>query len=167
MAHHLHRNVQLSNARTNLLKSAGRYIWLLPVSPSTSILTLGDHKVNLGPFVAAIFAKPHLTLKSKGQYVLAYVDKCTIADLAEKWSTVTSKALTCVQITMEDYERLWPKWGTEVRLNLKVFELCPGEQSWQIEGQEWIGKEELGIGEGELVGIKESLRVIDWEGIGV
>ena len=128
---------------------------------------LGDHRVNLGPFVAAIFAKPHLTLKRGGQYVLAYVEKYTLAALAEKWSAVTSKALTCVQITLEDYERLWPKFATEVGLNLKVFELCPGEKSWEIEGQEWIGKDELGIGEGELSGVEESLRAIDWDGPGV
>ena len=59
-----------------------------------------------------------------------------------------------MQITLEDYDRLWPMWGLEVGKDVECWNEF-GDASWGSE--KWIGGKELGLGEGELVGFKEGL----------
>ena len=131
-------------------------MWLQPVHQDTPLAFLGDHTVNTGLFVRAIFSKPELTLN--GKYVLASVETLSMKAIVEKWSAVTGKESVYVPITLDDYENLWPKFGTEVGLALKLFELC-GDQSWS--SQPYIDAEKLGI-ENDLVGFDESLKAMDW-----
>lgn len=83
-----------------------------------------------------------------------------MGEMLEKWSEVTGKPVEYVQISLEAYDALWPKWGRELGLNLKMWsEYSP---SWGPD--DFIGKEELGIGE-RLIGVEQALRETDWSGL--
>lgn len=141
----------------NHLRSAGKYVWLQPCSPETPITTIGDHKANAGIFVGAIFANPGLTLG--GKYVLGSIETLTMKEFLKRWSAVTGKEAVYVQTSLAEYEALWPKWGTEVGLNLMLYELC-GHQSWSSKG--WLDADALGIDKNDLTGLEQSLKSIDW-----
>ncbi|TVY14617.1 NmrA-like family domain-containing protein 1 [Lachnellula arida] len=135
----------------NLLQSAGKYAWLQPVPASTLVSTIGDHTINVGHFVHAIIKQPKLTLH--GKYVFATTEITTMGKLLEHWSEVTGKETEYLQITLEEYNRLWPMWGLEVGSDLKCWDKF-GAESWASE--KCIGREELGLGQ-ELVGFRDAL----------
>ncbi|KAF4633875.1 hypothetical protein G7Y89_g4244 [Cudoniella acicularis] len=136
----------------NLLKSSGKYIWLQPAPPSTPVFTIGDHTINIGHFVYAIIQQPNLTLL--GKYVFATTETTTMGKLLDHWSEITGKETEYVQISLEDYDRLWPMWGMEVGRDLRYWDEF-GAESWGSE--KWIGKEELGLALEELVGFHDAL----------
>jgi len=73
--------------------------------------------------------------------------------LLEYWSEITGKETEYLQISLEEYDRLWPIWGLEVGKDLSCWADF-GEESWGSE--KWIGREELGLGK-ELVGFRDAL----------
>lgn len=135
----------------NKLESAGKYVWLQPVSPDTKVVTIGDHTTNTGVFVAAILSQPLLT--KGGQYVLASVGTMSMGEMLKKWSDLTGSPSVYVKVTLEEYDKLWPMWGREVGLNLQFSESA-GDDSWPLGAS--IGSQELGITEG-LIDVEDSL----------
>jgi len=113
--------------------------------------TIGDHTTNIGHFALAIIQHPDLTLN--GQYVFATTEITTLGKLLEYWSEITGKETEYVQISLEEYNRLWPMWALEVGQDLMAWSGL-GADAWGSE--KWIGKEELGLGD-ELVGFREAL----------
>jgi len=71
----------------------------------------------------------------------------------ETWGEITGNKTQYLQISLEEFDQLWPMWGMEVGGDLKCWEEF-GAESWGSE--KWIGKEELGLGQ-ELVGFREAL----------
>jgi NmrA-like family len=140
-------------------KSSGKYVWLQPTAATTPILTLGDQTANVGPFALAIARQPNLTLPAK--YVLASTELLTAGDLLTIWADVTGKKAEYVEISLEDFDRLWPQWGQEMGIMLKFWEEA-GDKSWSVEGEKLLTKEDLGIDATKLVGIKEALASFDW-----
>jgi len=138
-------------------KTAGKYVWLQPSSPSTPILGLGDQNINVGPFALAIVKKTELTLP--GKFVLGSVESLTTGDLLKSWSEVTGNEAGYVQVTLEEFDRLWPMWGLEMGEMLKYWEEF-GNKSWS--GEKLITKEDLGI-EFPFVTIKQAFGTFDWE----
>jgi hypothetical protein len=124
---------------------------LQPVPPSTPLFVVGDHNINVGHFVHAIIQQPALTLP--GKYVFATTEATTMGKFLDHWSEITGKETEYLQVTLEEYDRLWPKWGMEVGNDLKCLEEF-GADTWTSE--KWIGKDELGLGQ-ELVGLHEAL----------
>ncbi|PVH78512.1 NmrA-like family protein-like protein [Cadophora sp. DSE1049] len=143
--------------KPNFLQTAGKYVWLQPSSPSTPILGLGDQNINVGPFALAIVQKPELTLP--GKFVLGSVESLTTGDLLKSWSEVTGKDSEYVQVTLEEFDSLWPKWGLEMGEMLKYWEEF-GDKSWS--GEELVTKEDLGI-EFPFVTIKQAFGTFDWD----
>lgn len=143
--------------KPNFLKTAGKYVWLQPSSHSTPILGLGDQNINVGPFALAIVKKPELTLP--GKFVLGSVESLTTGDLLKSWSEVTGNEAEYVQVTLEEFDRLWPMWGLEMGEMLKYWEEF-GNKSWS--GEKLITKEDLGI-EFPFVTIKQAFGTFDWE----
>jgi len=142
--------------KPNFLKSSGKYVWLQPTPPTTEVIAIGDPNKNVGPFVVAIVKKPELTLP--GKFVLATADKLTKGEILEAWGEVTGKPTEYVEITLADFDRLFPKWGQEMGWMLKFWEEFGG-LSWS--GEETITKEDLGI-TAHLGGVKEALGTFDW-----
>ena len=138
-------------------KTAGKYVWLQPSSPSTPILGLGNQNINVGPFALAIVKKPELTLP--GKFVLGSVESLTTGDLLKSWSEVTGNDAEYVQVTLKEFDRLWPVWGLEMGEMLKYWEEF-GDKSWS--GEELVTKEDLGI-EFPFITIKQAFGTFDWE----
>jgi hypothetical protein len=142
--------------KPNFLKTAGKYVWFQPTPPTTEIVAIGDQNANVGPFALAIAKKPELTLP--GRFVLATTDTLTTGDLLTTWGDVTGKKTEYVEISLEDFDRLWPMWGHEMGFMLKFWEEFQGK-CWT--GEEVITKEDLGM-TAPLVDIKKALGTFDW-----
>lgn len=123
-----------------------------PVPASTEVVVAGDQATNVGVFVHAIIRQPELTLN--GKYVFVATETITMGKLFEYWSEATGKEVEYVEISLEDFDRLWPKWGREVGLDLK----CSNEFKVWI-GENHIGKEELGLGD-ELIGFRDAVATM-------
>lgn len=134
-------------------------MWLLPCPPTTPVTTSGSVTANVGKFVAAILAQPHLTLPAK--YVIASTETTTTGQMLEIWSAVTGNESQYVQISLEDYEALWPVWGLEVGGKYQFWNET--RKGWTKECVTAITGEELGV-EG-LVGLEEALREFHQKGL--
>lgn len=85
--------------------------------------------------------------------MFATTETITLGEVLNQWGEITGNPTEYFQISLEEYNRLWPMWGMEVGLDLKCWEEF-GAQSWGHD--KWIGKEELGLGK-ELVGFHAAL----------
>lgn len=128
----------------------------MPVSPSTPIASMGDTKENAGHYALAILKQPSLTLPSK--YVLAATETITAGDMLSLWSEVTGKPALYLQTSLEDYDRLWPKWGKEVGLMFQFWEMAK-EKTWVMNGL--LTSDDLGMKD-RLVGMEVVFRGLDW-----
>ncbi|KAN0115552.1 NmrA-like family protein-like protein [Hyaloscypha variabilis] len=143
----------------NLIKSSGKYVWLQPAPADTPILSVGDQKKNVGPIILAVANKPELTLN--GKFVLATVDESTAAEFLSTWGRVTGKQTEYSQISLEEYNRLWPMWGQEMGIMMEFW----GEykdKSWS--GEDFIRKEDLGV-VGKLVTTEEAVASFDYSSV--
>ncbi|KAG4421207.1 hypothetical protein IFR04_005618 [Cadophora malorum] len=141
-----------------LFKTSGKYIQLGPVSPNTIVSTIGDVGTNVGIFTNAILAQPALT---KRKYVLATVEDITVGGLVKAWGEATGKDTLYVKIaSVEEYDKIWPVWGTEIGLMMKFWESA-GEKCWS--GEDMLGKEDLGLNENIFVLSKETFGKMNWD----
>ncbi|KAH6715759.1 NmrA-like family protein-like protein [Leptodontidium sp. MPI-SDFR-AT-0119] len=115
-------------------KTSGKYVWLRPSSPETPILGLRPKHP---------MSESELTLA--GKFVLSSVETLTTGDLLKSWSEVTGKEAEYVQITLKEFDRLWPKWGLEMGETLDL-----------------VTKEDLGL-DFPFVTIKQAFGTFDWE----
>jgi hypothetical protein len=145
--------------KPSFLKTAGKHIWLQPCSPSTPITCIGDQTRNIGPFVLSIVSQPKLTLP--GKFVFAYTETMTEKEMLEKWTKVTGKEAIHVQVSLEDYDTLFPGWGKEMGMMMCLWDEA-GEKSWSGEDGLLTGKD-LGVDMGKLVGVEKTWEGIDWD----
>lgn len=94
-----------------------------------------------------------------GKYVFTNVETLTFEEILKKWSKVTGKPSEIVQISVETYNTLWPKWGLEFGINLVLLERFP-DTFWGPHAV--VGKEELEIDESLLIGTEQCFREMDW-----
>ena len=141
----------------NLLKTSGKYVWLLPTPASTAITILGDPTTNVGPFVSAILRRPELTLPAK--FVYAPTEQMTHGEILDAWSRATGKETEYVEVSIDIFDRLWPMWGKEMGTMLKMWEDLK-ENSWG--GEALITKEDLGITQ-PLTGIEAWFKSAKWD----
>lgn len=137
-------------------KSSGKYVLLQPTPPSTQILEVGDQTANVGPFALAIAKKPELTLH--GKFVIASTGATTTGGILKTWGEVTGNETEYVEISLEQFDRLYPLWGQEMGIMLKFWEEV-AEKSWS--GEEFLTGNDLGVA-GPFVGLKEALGTFDW-----
>jgi len=143
----------------NLVKSSGKYVWFQPAPASTPIVSIGDHTKNVGPFVLRIAKKPELTLP--GKFVLATVDTLSAGDVLKTWGRQQGKETEYIEVSVADYNRLWPNWGQEIGVMMDFWGEY-GDKSWT--GEELITKEDLGLTE-KLVTTEEALASYDWSSV--
>ena len=93
-----------------------------------------------------------------GKFVLATTESLTTGELLSAWEKATGKRAQYVEITLGDFNRLWPMWGHEMGLMLKFWEEYK-DRSWT--GEEFVTKEDMGI-TAPLIGIEEALTTFDW-----
>jgi len=140
----------------NFVKTSGKYVWLQPTPASTGVAILGDPTTNVGPFVSGILRRPDLTLP--GKFVLAKAEDMTQGEILDAWSRATGKPSEYVEISVEAYDRLWPAWGKEMGIMLKMWEDLK-ENSWG--GEEVVTKEDLEITQ-PLTGMEAWVKSADW-----
>jgi hypothetical protein len=78
-------------------------------------------------------------------------------DYLQAWIDVTGRRATYLQVSQPDYEAVWGKeFGEEMALGLNLSE---AESDWTAAHKaDVITAEDLGIKEGELVGLRETLE---------
>ena len=135
--------------------SNGSHIWPQPAAPSTNIFYAGDASHNTGIFVSAILAHPEVSTPAK--YAFVFTEQGPYMDYLQAWIDVTGRRATYVQVSQPDYEEIWGKeFGEEMGLGLRVSE---ADSDWTAAHKtDLVTAEELGIREGELVGLRETLE---------
>jgi hypothetical protein len=138
--------------------AVGKHLVLLPVPETTPFSLTGDQNVNIGVFVHGVLA--HRTMCS-GKYVFVNHETITLAEYYARWGKLVGKQIQHVQIGMEDFCKLIPGYGLEMGVMLQFWSAY-GERAFS--GEEMVGAKELGI-EGELVGLEDAWRSLDWGSI--
>lgn len=139
------------------LKSIGTYVFIQPVAPSTLISAAGDISVNVGIFARAILSNPSKT--RGGKYVFCNLQTYKSDDYLQLWAKVTGKQRAhYLQVSFEDYQKLFPAWGAEMGIMMLFWEYA-GEKSWS--GEELITGSDLGV-HGELMTMEKSFMASDW-----
>ncbi|POR34991.1 NmrA-like family domain-containing protein 1 [Tolypocladium paradoxum] len=145
----------------NLLKTSGSYIQLSPASPTTPILSIGSPLGNIGAFALAILKQPHKTLP--GKFVCAYVEETTTGDMLQDWAEATGRRAVYVQTSLDDFSNVWPVWGLEMGVMMKMWDELK-ERSWS--GEEGIlTRDDLGLSAAKFVGFKEAQAEMDWDAL--
>ena len=141
--------------RTPQPGSQGSHIWLQPTAPSTNIFYAGDTETNTGVFVSAILAHPGVSTPAKVAFV--FTEQGPYKEYLQAWIEVTGRRATYLQVSQQDYEGVWGKeFGEEMALGLNISEV---ESDWRAAHKaDVVTAEELGIGRGELVGLRETLE---------
>ena len=149
----------------NLVKSSGKYVWTLPLPADTPLSHIGDHSTNVGVFARAILAAGE---KARGgKYVLASVRDDTFDESLQVWAKESGKTdqVAFVQISFEDYEVLWPKWGTEMGIMLKWWGEAK-DQSWTVpSGEPLLKAADLGLSEKDFVLPGAAWKGMDWSSV--
>ncbi|CAI7628819.1 unnamed protein product [Penicillium viridicatum] len=122
---------------------------------SRSQTTLGDPKVNTGIYALAIFNQPQLTI---GRIVLAQSETTTTRGIINLWSQILGKPADYVQVSLDHYDNLWPKWGREIGRMLQFWETAR-KKSWTAD-EPVLTKEDLSIS--SLIGMKEIFSALEW-----
>jgi len=100
-------------------------------------------------------------LTLNGKYVLATVDESTAEEFLSTWGRLTGKQTEYIQISLKEYNRLWPMWGQEMGVMMEFW----GEykdKSWS--GEDLIRKEDLGV-VGKLVTTEEAVASFDYTSV--
>jgi hypothetical protein len=140
---------------TRLKKSSGKYVWLQPTPASTPVTMLGDADANIGLIASAILKRPDLTLP--GKFVLAVAEEMTHGEVLATWGRATGKETEYVEITLDQFDSLWPMWGKEMGMMMQMWGDL-GDNSWS--GEEILTKEDLGIT--QLTSTEAWFKTADW-----
>jgi hypothetical protein len=149
----------------NFVKSSGKYVWFMPLPADTPLIHIGDHTANVGVFAKAILAKGEEA--RGGKYVLASVQENTFGEALADWAKHLGKTdqTAVVQIGFEDYEALWPKWGTAMGVMLKWWGVAK-DQSWTVPtGEPLLKAADLGLSQKDFVLLGKAWQAMDWSSI--
>lgn len=126
------------------------HIWILPCRPDTTVyMTEVEH--NVGAFVSAIFAQPHVSLPAKT--CMLAPDYVSHEQALSMWvAAKKGRRARYVQCSPEEWEGLWGEAGKELWRQFRLNEVVP---DWGV--GEVVRAKELGI-EGSLVGLREALE---------
>lgn len=142
------------------LKSIGTYAYIQPVAPSTPLSVAGDISVNVGVVVKAIVSNPSKTLG--GKYVLLEVQIISNGEYLQLWGKVTGRKVHYLQVSLEEYNKLFPKLGAEVVVSMQYFEYAT--KAWSGD-KEPLTAADLGVQPGELATLEKAFETIDWSAI--
>ena len=143
----------LKVVRLILLQASGKFIWLQPVRPTTTLPMAGDMNINPGVVVRQILAHPE---KSKGRYATVWSEIISMQELLDIWSTVTGKEAVYVQVPADTFATMWGAGGRELA---EMFKFCEAVSDWtEHRRTELLSVEVLGIEKGELIGMQQSLE---------
>jgi hypothetical protein len=99
---------------------------------------------------------------SFGKYTRVALERWSFQQMIDKWSEITGKRGTIISVSEAEWTRFWGPAGTELAWQFKFGELC---DPWDVEGQEYISAEELGIDKDEVVGFEGTIRGLAAQGL--
>ena len=113
----------------------------------------GDVSVNIGVYVRAILRNPSASLPAK--YAFVTTGDISYADTLKTWSEVSGKEAEWVEVSAEELDAIFPKFGGELAAQLKWGETVP---DWKALKKGIVSAKDLGVDEKELVGLKGYLE---------
>ncbi|KAK4121772.1 NAD(P)-binding protein [Parathielavia appendiculata] len=129
----------------------GQYIQVLATDPHAKVLLSGDMTINPGIWVRqALAAGP----AAFGKYANVALEKWSFQQMMDKWSEITGKRGTVIQVSEDVWAKLWGPAGRELAWQFQFGELC---DPWAIR-DDFISPEELGIDPSEVVGFEGTIR---------
>jgi uncharacterized protein YbjT (DUF2867 family) len=136
--------------------TAGKYVQFAISGPNVPIKTVGDARVNVGPFAKAALDQPQKT--RGGKVVFACVEEITNAAMLQTWAKAQGKSAQYIEIPEESYMALWPGWAEEMGLMMQLWEVL-GDRSWTGD-DEILSKKELGVT--GLTGLEQSFASLQF-----
>lgn len=118
------------------------YVTFVNVDPATKVPVLGDEGTNAGLFVRAILENPRTTLP--GRVVAAVMEDMPIGDIIEGFGKAKGIQATAIQISRDDYRRLWPGLGDVMDLSNSYFEVMDG-RAFTSTDEEILTREDFDI----------------------
>lgn len=134
----------------------------MPWSAQCPITLVGSHKDNVGPVVQAILTQGPLKLGTR--HVVAALEETTAEGMLKMWSEATGKDAVHVQISMEDYEKLWPVWATEMAA-MYMWWQHEGVALWAARDEKVVTLQDLGLKKEDLVSTKDAMLTQDWDAL--
>ncbi len=113
----------------------------------------GDVSLIFGVFVAAILARPNVSLPSK--YALVMTEAITCKDIIKAWAEATGKDTTYIQVSLQALDSLWPKFRGEMAAPLHRGETVG---HWSTLEKGLLSAKGREIDEIELVGMESYLE---------
>ena len=141
--------------------SYGAYIWIHPTTPDSGIYIAGDMNVTTGIWVKAILEQPDKTYE---KYVSQATDYLTWAEILEVWSKVTGKRASILQVSYDDFVRVWGPLGAEYAEQLKFGEILTLEDWKHLGPGPHVSNEELGI-DLKGIGLEDALEAFHAAGL--
>ncbi|VUC28854.1 unnamed protein product [Clonostachys rosea] len=118
------------------------YVQLVGASSSTLLPLMGDERTNVGLFVKAILEHPEKTLP--GRIVQGKIEQMSIGELVATFASVHKIRAHCLQISEEDYAKIYPIWGDVLNINHGYMNNM-GTKAFTSPDQEVVTKDDLGI----------------------
>jgi hypothetical protein len=149
----LGRNLALPFLRPRLLDD-GKYVQLVTWDPQTSIPFIVDAGANIRPFIREVIRQSSRT--RGGAIVLACSQYATATEWVQAWATAKGLGkVHVVRVGRDVYDELWPfpQWADMFSNMFAYFENVPVPE-WGVPGQLVLTKEDLGIGEDELLSLQ-------------
>ncbi|KAL2192650.1 hypothetical protein P885DRAFT_72845 [Corynascus similis CBS 632.67] len=134
------------------IPGTGQYIQVVATKPDAKILLAGDMTVNPGIWVRQALATGSAAF---GKYANVALERWSFQQMIDKWSEITGKRALIIPVSEETWTKLWGPAGTELAWQFKFGELC---DPWQVDGQDYISADELGIDAKEVVGFEGTLK---------
>ncbi|KAM0127284.1 hypothetical protein ACHAP3_008852 [Botrytis cinerea] len=134
--------------------SSGKFVWLLPTKATASVSLTGDIGVNPGIWVRQLLAHPE---KSLGKYAAVFAETKTFQEYLDDWNEVTGKAGVLVEVSGEDFTKVWGHAGADIVAQLRF-----GEEfiDWTAHVKnKFVGPEELEIKLEKRFGTKQALKL--------
>ena len=126
----------------------GRSVRMQQLQGSTPVPFIGDTTNDVGAYVSAIIANPHIT--TPAQYVLIETDWQTIEYVMNVLSTSTGREAMFLRTSIAQYKHLFGLWG-QMMGEMMRFWTEFGERSWSKYGPDVITGKQLGIVEGDFL----------------
>jgi hypothetical protein len=93
---------------------------------------------------------------SFGKYANVALERWSFQQMMDKWSEITGKRGTIIQVSGEAWTKLWGTAGTELAWQFKYGEMC---DPWEVTG-DFISAEKLGIDPSEVVGFEGTIKTL-------
>lgn len=137
--------------RIHSLDGAKRYVQFTGTDPSGLLPMLGDVK-NTGIFIKSILDQPE---KTRSRFVTGLVEYMSLRDVLAHFAAVHGIEAHCVQISQEDYLKLFPHWGELMNIHHNYAALT-GDKSFSSVEDEVLTKDDLNVK--GLIGTAEAMK---------